>query len=552
MVYSIISPKAVIPKGQLSSALCGGNLFQPFCRGYFVNPNFATGTYQIRLPAIAQALTQLFTTVRLAQYDRSAVAVGKGRGDVIGEHNDYNWCKTFSFALDNGTICVAAARRKKLGEQGTISFVNTNQGFEPFLGLRVENIKIKERPARPEDIKWHFYPEACVGRLIEAYPQLREEMNQYHIVLAFDGNQEHGGVPISSGLSSSAAIEMATLIALANLFQEKLPKIERCQLGRLGSMAENDFANCGLLDQMTSIGPEGTQGVVLDYWEMMRNNWAGAFEFCDIPPNLLFFIVSSLAKGEAKIKSHTAEYGYRIRRLSDWVFAYNFFKNLQADANHREAAKRFLAQDNLRSRKPSMRDVYEYARQVHFNPLELWDQMVTRQTVLSYTGPEILSFMSGQNMGALFEELLNDSGLSQTAVEQMKGNVFKPAFGRYILGEHGRVLRFLEAMKNNWYGEMLELINETHWMMTGAYEAGNPKNDAIVDALRKSRVPGVASRIVGAGFENAWNIGLICSQNPEKLPQGWARVEQVLDEAGFNHHLLAPAGRGSAVMELPE
>jgi len=96
------------------------------------------------------------------------------------------------------------------------------------------------------------------------------------------------------------------------------------------------------------------------------------------------------------------------------------------------------------------------------------------------------------------------------------------------------------------------LINETHWMMTGAYEAGNPKNDAIVDALRKSRVPGVASRIVGAGFENAWNIGLICSQNPEKLPQGWARVEQVLDEAGFNHHLLAPAGRGSAVMELPE
>jgi hypothetical protein len=67
---------------------------------------------------------------------------------VIGEHDDHEWCKTFSFALDNGTICVAAMREVAAGEKGTISFIDTNdQKFPPFLNKPLAEIGIMQRPS---------------------------------------------------------------------------------------------------------------------------------------------------------------------------------------------------------------------------------------------------------------------------------------------------------------------------------------------------------------------------------------------------------------------
>jgi galactokinase len=62
----------------------------------------------------------------------------------------------------------------------------------------------------------------------------------------------HSSVPLGAGVSSSAALEVATALALCGLFDFQ---IDPTELAKICQKAENNFvgANCGLLDQFSSI-----------------------------------------------------------------------------------------------------------------------------------------------------------------------------------------------------------------------------------------------------------------------------------------------------------
>ena len=66
-----------------------------------------------------------------------------------------------------------------------------------------------------------------------------------------------GNIPLGAGLSSSAALEMSTVLALAKIYGiEK----DNTTLAKIGQKAEHTFAGCpcGLLDQASSLyGKEG-------------------------------------------------------------------------------------------------------------------------------------------------------------------------------------------------------------------------------------------------------------------------------------------------------
>ena len=70
-------------------------------------------------------------------------------------------------------------------------------------------------------------------------------------------------VPLGAGLSSSAAIECATVAALADLYGLDIPKMDRAKLARV---AENQYvgAPTGLLDQAASTLCEQDSGLFLD------------------------------------------------------------------------------------------------------------------------------------------------------------------------------------------------------------------------------------------------------------------------------------------------
>ena len=72
-----------------------------------------------------------------------------------------------------------------------------------------------------------------------------------------------GNVPIGSGLSSSAAVEMATAVAVKSLNQLDLPMVE---LIKISQRAENQFVgmNCGIMDQFISGMGKSGMALLLD------------------------------------------------------------------------------------------------------------------------------------------------------------------------------------------------------------------------------------------------------------------------------------------------
>jgi len=129
----------------------------------------------------------------------------------------------------------------------------------------------------------------------------------------------HGEVPIGAGLSSSAAVEVATAMALLSLGVHRMPLPD---LAKLCQRAENDFvgARVGIMDQFIScLGREGN-ALLLDCRSLN-------FELVPIPPNVKLVICNTMVKhalsgGEYNLRRQQCEDG--VRMLS------RFFPNIQA------------------------------------------------------------------------------------------------------------------------------------------------------------------------------------------------------------------------------
>lgn len=167
------------------------------------------------------------------------LASAPGRVNLIGEHTDYNDGFVLPMAIP---FSVNLAVRRRSDRQVGL--------FSVDFGQRV--MVDGKGPIRPNEHRWANYPLGVIWALQEIGVDLPG------IDLAIQGN-----VPQGAGLSSSAALEVATAVALRRL--EGL-EIENQDLARLCQRAENDFVgmNCGIMDQFISLmGREG-YGLFLD------------------------------------------------------------------------------------------------------------------------------------------------------------------------------------------------------------------------------------------------------------------------------------------------
>jgi galactokinase len=164
--------------------------------------------------------------------DPEAAAYAPGRVEVLGNHTDYNEGYVLSAAIDFGTVFLAA----KSGTSGRAAQCRLVAGD-----------LMKEREfalfgAEPfTDHSWPNYVMGVAAGLAEAGT----------LAEGFDG-LFFGNVPIGSGLSSSAALEMSTGLALSALAGNE---VERVELARIGQRAEHEYvgAKTGLLDQISSL-----------------------------------------------------------------------------------------------------------------------------------------------------------------------------------------------------------------------------------------------------------------------------------------------------------
>lgn len=170
----------------------------------------------------------------------AVVARAPGRLELLGNHTDYNEGLVISCATDCSTYFAAAPASD---ERCTVVSVDetTDAFFNPAsLG-------------EPVPGEWANYVKGVVHAL----------QQRGYVVRGFDG-MIMSTVPRSAGMSSSAALEVATAFALGTLNNIELSTVE---WAKVGQQAENEFvgANTGLLDQLTSICGKANHLVLCDF-----------------------------------------------------------------------------------------------------------------------------------------------------------------------------------------------------------------------------------------------------------------------------------------------
>ena len=168
---------------------------------------------------------ELFTQTFLEKPE--AVVFAPGRVNLIGEHTDYNEGYVLPMAVEKG---VALAGRKRADAKMVLFSADYGQKDE----FPLETIK-------PDlNLRWANYFKGVAALL-----------RKNGIFLGGCEVLLKGDLPQGAGLSSSAALEVATAVLLQKLFDIPLEDLELIQLAQ---KAENEFVGvqCGIMDQFAS------------------------------------------------------------------------------------------------------------------------------------------------------------------------------------------------------------------------------------------------------------------------------------------------------------
>ena len=210
-----------------------------------------------------------------------AAAYAPGRVELLGNHTDYNQGVVLAAAIDRG-LRVSGERRS----DGLITFrssslgefeirVPVRNGIPPSAPVGRDSVELgtgwlpwnnDSPPARQSlappfgcqevwpqsEPRWVNYVLGVVRELLDA-----------GISIGGFSAQIEGDLPFGCGLSSSAALEVATAFFLLKLFDARLSPIE---IAKLCQRAEHRFVGVrsGLLDQVTSIFGRAEHAVFFD------------------------------------------------------------------------------------------------------------------------------------------------------------------------------------------------------------------------------------------------------------------------------------------------
>jgi galactokinase len=163
-----------------------------------------------------------------------------GRANLIGEHTDYTGGFVLPFALGSGVV-VAAGRVP----DGQLTVCSRQEGSDPVT-VAVDALT----PGMTTG--WAAYPLGVAWALREAGRRPGGTR------IAVDAD-----LPMGAGLSSSAALECATGLALCDLHDLSAPRPE---LAALASRAENDFASAptGIMDQSAALLCQPGHALLMD------------------------------------------------------------------------------------------------------------------------------------------------------------------------------------------------------------------------------------------------------------------------------------------------
>lgn len=207
------------------------------------------------------------------------IAMAPGRVNLIGDHTDYNDGFVLPMTIGRAVYIAAHARTDNTCHVHSLN-------FDADASWQLNSI------VKTKDNYWSNY----IKGVMQVLQQAGYKLGGIDAVV-------YGHVPIGAGLSSSAAIEVASVCALDDLFALNLSPIDAIKLAQ---QAENEFIGmrCGIMDQFVSrLGKKG-HALFLD---------CRSLEYKQIPIKLGD---NSLLIVDTRVKRELVNSAYNERRAS--------------------------------------------------------------------------------------------------------------------------------------------------------------------------------------------------------------------------------------------
>jgi galactokinase len=218
----------------------------------------------------------------------SFVIASPGRINLIGEHVDYNSGFVLPAAIDKYMYVAVSLRNDS---QISLHATDLNQNFQTNLDAALQRSKLE-------------WPNYVLGVIDE----LRKDG---HVISGFN-MLITGNIPIGAGVSSSAALECATVFACKHLFDLYISKQV---MVKTAQRAENNFVgvNCGVMDQFASMFGKADHVIKLDCADLSYTYFPFKLEGISI---VLFdtFVKHSLASSEYNTRRQECETGLAALR----------------------------------------------------------------------------------------------------------------------------------------------------------------------------------------------------------------------------------------------
>lgn len=383
-----------------------------------------------------------------------------GRMDVMGGIADYS-----------GSLVL----QKPIKQKATVSIGirNYNQLHIKSLDIKTHNeiyLDLDEIPTNYEQAKaylknieggdWASY---IVGCYLILSKEINIKLGGLDILIKSE-------VPVGKGVSSSAALEVATLKAICELFSINLKDTE---LPKLAQKAENLIvgAPCGLMDQLASyFGEDSKLLPILCQPDKL-------FDLVEIPENLYFVGIDSGIKHAVSGASYS-----EVRTAA--------FMGYSIIAQKMGIEKKLLQQ--------------------------ISQEELPYKGFLSNISPSQFESNYARSLNSMYgKDFINDFGVLTDTLSNIKADVFYniKACTQHPIYENFRVNSFqqlLKALSDENYYSLLPLMGELMFQSHESYNKcglGNEMTDKIVEMAHKK---GIDSGIYGAKITGGGSGGTVC------------------------------------------
>ncbi len=254
--------------------------------------------------------------------DAEVTASAPGRLEILGNHTDYNEGVVLSCAVDQRTTVLMAANPEPVVEL-------YDHRARQQARFKLDPLDMANAP------RWAYYPAGVV-----------DELRKRNMQVAGFKALISSTVPLSAGMSSSAAFETAILFGLMKLNDLKIAKADAA---RIGQGVENNFLGLktGLLDQFSSIFGVEDAFILSDFRSVE------VLETVTMQPGASILVVNSM------VKHNLVDSEYNVRREACESCA----AKLAARHKHVKTL-RDVSSELLESEKSILSDV-EYRRARH-------------------------------------------------------------------------------------------------------------------------------------------------------------------------------------------